>query len=196
MWAITTNLRLIALSSCQGMLEAPRTKTPSVSLPTPFICTRNSVLILRDASDSPSPRVPQSESTSSMKIMAGLFSRAILNNCLTSLYKNVNKRALLCCYPNVLHWPLTLTHPFRYQIRRGYRKEGAVGLRSYSFCQKRFTSSWRSVQKNTSPWYTFSSKQMRKLDGQDDSFFKSFFCSVQSGNIIPTNIGFFRKNST
>lgn len=64
---------------------APRTNTPSESFPTPFIWTKNSVLILRDASDSPSPLVPQSESTSSMKMIAGLFSLAIVKSCFTNL---------------------------------------------------------------------------------------------------------------
>lgn len=46
---------------------------------------RNSVLILRLASLSPSPRAPARESISSIKMMAGLLSLAIWNNCLTSL---------------------------------------------------------------------------------------------------------------
>jgi hypothetical protein len=62
---------------------APSTNTPVISVPTPCICTRSSVLILLEASLSPSPRAPQSESTSSIKMMAGLESRAMLNNCLT-----------------------------------------------------------------------------------------------------------------
>lgn len=43
------------------------------------------VLIRRDASDSPSPRVPASESISSMKMIDGFASRAIWKSCLTSL---------------------------------------------------------------------------------------------------------------
>ena len=94
--------RLIAGSSCHGIFVAPSTSTPVSSLPTPCICTRlrrvhqslhiceraacthNSVLIRRDASDSPSPRVPASESTSSIKIIAGFCSLAIVKSCLTS----------------------------------------------------------------------------------------------------------------
>ncbi|KAH3664097.1 hypothetical protein OGAPHI_004811 [Ogataea philodendri] len=67
------------------MLVAPSTKTPSESLPTPFICTSSSVLILRDASDSPSPLGPHNASTSSMKIMAGFCSLAIVKSCFTNL---------------------------------------------------------------------------------------------------------------
>ena len=78
--------RLMAASNCQGILVAPKTKTPSISFPTPFICTKNSVLTRREASLSPSPREPHRESTSSIKMMAGLDSRAIWNSCLTSLY--------------------------------------------------------------------------------------------------------------
>lgn len=82
---VATCRRLIATSRAQGMLVAPRTRTPCVSLPTPFIWTRNSVLIRLDASDSPSPRVPHKESISSTKMMDGAFSRAIANSCFTRL---------------------------------------------------------------------------------------------------------------
>ena len=77
--------RLMAGSSCHGMLVAPRTRTPVSSCPTPFIWTRNSVLMRREPSDSDSLRVPARESTSSIKMMAGLFSRANSNKFLTSL---------------------------------------------------------------------------------------------------------------
>jgi hypothetical protein len=43
------------------------------------------VLIRLEASDSPSPRVPASESISSMKMIDGFASRAIWKSCLTSL---------------------------------------------------------------------------------------------------------------
>jgi hypothetical protein len=77
--------RLIALSRIHGMFVAASTSTPVSSCPTPFICTRNSVLIRRLPSLSPSPREPASESSSSMKMIDGFCSRAIWNSCLTSL---------------------------------------------------------------------------------------------------------------
>ena len=55
----------------------------------------------REASDSPSPRGPQRASTSSMKIIEGLFSRAMLNSCFTSL------------------WPYVLATGYRYSIDGG-----------------------------------------------------------------------------
>lgn len=87
------------------MLVAPRTSTPVSSFPTPLIyirsafcivclrrhlavvltCTRNSVFILLLASDSPSPLVPVNESISSIKMIAGFCSRAMVKSCLTSL---------------------------------------------------------------------------------------------------------------
>ena len=85
MCTLLWNRRRMAASSCHGIFVAPSIRTPFESLPTPSICTSNSVLIRRDASDSPSPRGPQRASTSSMNMMAGLFSRAMLNNCFTSL---------------------------------------------------------------------------------------------------------------
>lgn len=51
----------------------------------PSICTRNSVLIRRADSLSPSFRDPHNESTSSMKMMAGRFSRAISKRLRTNL---------------------------------------------------------------------------------------------------------------
>ncbi len=69
------------------MFVAPSTRTPVSSCPTPFICTRNSVLILLEPSDSDSLRVPASESISSMKIIAGFDSRASSKRFLTNLQK-------------------------------------------------------------------------------------------------------------
>ena len=63
---------------------APSTKTPSMLLPTPYICTRNSVFILLEESFSPSERDPHRESTSSMNIIEGFFSLAIVNSYLMS----------------------------------------------------------------------------------------------------------------
>lgn len=78
-----SNLLRIAESSCQGRLVAPSTRMPSMSLPTPSICTRNSVLTLLDASFSPSPLAPQSESISSIKTIEGLLDLAISKRDLT-----------------------------------------------------------------------------------------------------------------
>ena len=78
-------LRLMALSNCQGIFVAPKTRTPVSSCPTPFICTKNSVLILRDPSDSDSLRELAKESISSMKIIAGFDSRANWNRFFTNL---------------------------------------------------------------------------------------------------------------
>ena len=66
----------MAASSTQGMFVAPSTRMRSLSLPTPCICTRNSVLMRRADSDSLSERDEHSESTSSMKMIDGAFSRA------------------------------------------------------------------------------------------------------------------------
>lgn len=65
------------------------------TLPTPCICTRNSVLMRRALSFSPELRDEQRESISSMKIIAGFFSRAISNKLRTSL-SHSNARGLLC----------------------------------------------------------------------------------------------------
>mmetsp|Transcript_20409 Transcript_20409/g.60851 ORF Transcript_20409/g.60851 Transcript_20409/m.60851 type:complete len:225 (+) Transcript_20409:569-1243(+) len=69
--------RRMAGSSSQGMFVAPSTSRPSVRVATPCICTRNSVLMRRVASDSPSDREPHMESISSMKMMACSSLRAI-----------------------------------------------------------------------------------------------------------------------
>lgn len=74
----------MAVSKHQGILVAPRTSTLSLSLPTPCICTRNSVLTRRADSDSLSLRDEQSESTSSMKMILGFCARASSNKFFTS----------------------------------------------------------------------------------------------------------------
>ena len=61
------------------------TNLPLLSSPTPYICTKNSVFTLRLASFSPSDRFPHKESISSMKIIEGFFSRAIVNSVLINL---------------------------------------------------------------------------------------------------------------
>mmetsp|Transcript_82686 Transcript_82686/g.145928 ORF Transcript_82686/g.145928 Transcript_82686/m.145928 type:complete len:318 (-) Transcript_82686:607-1560(-) len=80
-----SNRRRMAASISQGVLVAPSTRMPSCVLPTPCICTRNSVLMRRALSFSPELRDEQRESISSMKIIAGFFSRAISNKLRTSL---------------------------------------------------------------------------------------------------------------
>jgi hypothetical protein len=84
-YILFSNLLLIAESSSQGTLVAPNTKIPSLSNPTPCIYTRNSVFILLEVSFSPSLLLPQSESTSSIKITEGFFSLAISKRFFTSL---------------------------------------------------------------------------------------------------------------
>mmetsp|Transcript_42512 Transcript_42512/g.51619 ORF Transcript_42512/g.51619 Transcript_42512/m.51619 type:complete len:255 (+) Transcript_42512:897-1661(+) len=83
MYIRLSNRLLTAWSSIYGILVAPNTSTLSLLFPTPCICTRNSVLIRLAASLSLSPLALQRESNSSMKIIAGLFSRAIANRLLT-----------------------------------------------------------------------------------------------------------------
>eukprot|EP00659_Diplonema_papillatum_P016587 gene16586-biopygen16724 len=68
--------RRIALSSCHGKFVAASTRTPESSLPTPCIWTKNSVFTRWADSLSFDPRAEQSESISSTKMIAGLFSRA------------------------------------------------------------------------------------------------------------------------
>merc|ERR1719378_850861 len=80
-----SNLLLMAESSTHGIFVAPRTRIPSLSTPTPCICTRNSVLIRLADSLSLSLRDEHNESTSSINIMEGLCSRAIWKSVFTSL---------------------------------------------------------------------------------------------------------------
>lgn len=75
----------MAESRAQGRFVAPSTKTPLSSFPTPYISTKNYVLTLEEASFPPPPPpslLPVIESTSSIKIMEGFFSLAILNRVL------------------------------------------------------------------------------------------------------------------
>ncbi|KAK4119813.1 hypothetical protein N657DRAFT_580881 [Parathielavia appendiculata] len=80
--------RRTAGSSDHGRLVAARTSTPELFLPTPSICTRNSVFMRAVCSLLPPglpSRLPQRASISLMKMMAGFFSRASSNSCRTSL---------------------------------------------------------------------------------------------------------------
>mmetsp|Transcript_13671 Transcript_13671/g.32959 ORF Transcript_13671/g.32959 Transcript_13671/m.32959 type:complete len:257 (+) Transcript_13671:881-1651(+) len=80
-----SNRRRTAWSNWYGVLVAASTSTRPPSLPTPCICTKISVLMRRLASLSPpSPREPHSASISSMKMMLGLWSRAIEKSWFTS----------------------------------------------------------------------------------------------------------------
>mmetsp|Transcript_63686 Transcript_63686/g.127952 ORF Transcript_63686/g.127952 Transcript_63686/m.127952 type:complete len:232 (+) Transcript_63686:139-834(+) len=79
-----SNRRRMAGSSSHGTLVAPSTSSPSIWVDTPCICTRNSVLTLREDSDSPSDRDPHMESISSMKMMACSSARASSNKFFTS----------------------------------------------------------------------------------------------------------------
>mmetsp|Transcript_29112 Transcript_29112/g.95031 ORF Transcript_29112/g.95031 Transcript_29112/m.95031 type:complete len:278 (+) Transcript_29112:536-1369(+) len=77
--------RRTAWSRLYGVLVAASTNTCFRSFPTPCICTKISVLMRRAASLSPdSPRAPHSESISSMKMIDGACSLAIVNSWFTS----------------------------------------------------------------------------------------------------------------
>mmetsp|Transcript_12141 Transcript_12141/g.21592 ORF Transcript_12141/g.21592 Transcript_12141/m.21592 type:complete len:261 (-) Transcript_12141:158-940(-) len=76
--------RRMAGSSSHGTLVAPSTSKPSIVLLTPCICTRNSVLMRREDSDSPSERLPHMESISSINMIACSSARESSNSVLTS----------------------------------------------------------------------------------------------------------------
>lgn len=75
----------MAESNYHGVLVAPNTNKPSLLLPTPYIYTKNSVMTLLDASDWFPSLLPHIESISSMNIIEGFFSLAIVNNYFMSL---------------------------------------------------------------------------------------------------------------
>lgn len=67
-----------------SVTNLPNTRIPSLSFPTPCICTKNSVLIRLALSLSVSDREEHRESTSSIKMMLGLCCRASSNKFLTN----------------------------------------------------------------------------------------------------------------
>ncbi len=122
----------------------------------PCICTRNSVLILRAASLSFSFLDPQSESTSSMKMMDGLCWRARSNRFFTSLENNSNatvQRGLQFTYTDGLkNSLLALAEPLRHEVRGRHGEEGGViGLGGHSFGQIRLACAGGAEQKNAPP---------------------------------------------
>mmetsp|Transcript_13376 Transcript_13376/g.40499 ORF Transcript_13376/g.40499 Transcript_13376/m.40499 type:complete len:228 (-) Transcript_13376:225-908(-) len=76
--------RRMAASISHGTLVAPSTKSPSFCCATPCIWIKNSVLMRRVASDSPSEREPHMLSISSMKMMAWSSALASVKSCFTS----------------------------------------------------------------------------------------------------------------
>ena len=87
-YSFLTRRLLTASSRSSGLFVAPIIKILASSpakVFAPSNCTKNSVLILLDVSFSPSLLLPHRESTSSMKIIAGLFYLASWKSCLTSL---------------------------------------------------------------------------------------------------------------
>ena len=107
MYTLFSNRLLMAESSSHGTLVAPKTRTSPEECPTPSICTKNSVLIRLDESASPSECNPQSESTSSIKIIAGRIlvhssNRVTLERSETAL------QAISCISAFILYiWPFT-----------------------------------------------------------------------------------------
>lgn len=129
----------MAGSSSHGTLVAPKTKTPSCEVPIPCICTRNSVLILRVESLSPSERFEHNESISSIKMMDGFFCRANSNRFFTSLYVSSVSQATVRSHNRLL---FTFSLPFRNQCGRRNRKKGRVCFGCNCFGQVWFPCSW------------------------------------------------------
>lgn len=196
---------------------APRTRTPSISLPTPFICTKNSVLTRRDASESPSPRVPHNESTSSIKIIAGLFSLAIWNSCLTNrsdspihfetksedeTEKKVELASVATAFAkndfpvpggpyNKIPFHGTL---FPMVVKHAKKRQKKRQRSVFLFCHVVstavslfFLSSLTLIQSFPS---FHTSKEVRKLNGENNSLLERFLGSIQSCNIRPLHIRF------
>ena len=48
-----------------------------------------------------------------------------------------------------------------------------------------FASPGRPVQQQPTPGLPLASEELRKLDGQDDSFLQGILCCLQPSNIVP-----------
>lgn len=90
--------------------------------------------------------------------------------------------------------PLRLSHPLGHQVTTGHTKESALGLCRDRLCQKRLSRSRRSVEQDTPPWRPLASKELRKLDGQDDCLLERFLGLGETGHIVPLDIGRFRQD--
>lgn len=155
----------------------------------------------RDASDSPSPRVPHSESISSMKMIDGACSRAIANNCLTSLCVADHRRCgqHLVVRPRKLgkksttsrgcYAPFTLTHPLADQVRRTDAEEGTLGLCGDCLGEETLSSPGRTVQEDAAPRCPLAGKEVRELDREDDGFFQGLLGLFETGNVFPPDVG-------
>ena len=153
----------MAESSAHGIFVAARTRMPSVSLPTPFICTKISVLIRLDASLSESFRLPQRESISSIKMIDGFCSRAIAKSCLMVLFMPDlgGVFSLTDSKKKEKDVPFTFAEEFGNEIGRRDGEEGGVCLGGDRFGQKRFTSS-RRLYATSAPYRLTQSREKKQ----------------------------------
>lgn len=169
------------------------------------------VLILLDASDSPSPLVPASESISSMKMIDGLASRAISNSCLTSL--QARERSTVASVnssrfeppppfpsPSIAaetisnNSPLRLSHPLAHKVTTTNAEERALRLGRDGLREETLSRPWRSVKKDALPWRPLAGEEVRKLDGKDDGFLEGLLGLLETGDVGPEDVRGFRED--
>lgn len=131
--------------------------------PSPCICTRNSVLILRAASLSFSLLEPHKESISSMKMMAGLFSRANENRFFTNLVRGTERRKTLktvylftmfqgCMSDEHRALLFTFAQPLGHEVGGGDGEEGGIiGFCGHRLGKVGLPCSWRTEEKDPPP---------------------------------------------
>lgn len=183
------NLLLIAASMLQGIFVVPKTKIPLSFVPTPSICTKNSFITwIEESFLSPPERSPHKASISSMKMIAGLLSRASPKSDLMSLF--IVEKKLLCRLSNV----------FRNQVRRGNGQKCAVGFSSAGFCKECLSCTRGlkmkienySIKKNSFPGFNpVLLKNVGESGGHDNCFLEGGFRVGQSSYIFPFNVWLF-----
>jgi len=92
--------------------------------------------------------------------------------------------------PSQAHYsPLRLSHPLGHEVRTRHGEERALGLGRDRLGEERFTCSGRSVEEDTAPRGTLAGEELGKLDGKNDRLLERLLGLLETGDIVPTDVG-------
>ena len=92
--------------------------------------------------------------------------------------------------------PFRVSLPFTDQITRTDTKERALGFRCDGFREVGFTSTWWTIQEDTSPRRALSREKVREFNGKNDSFLQGSFGALKTGDVVPLHVGFLGEDGT
>ena len=126
-----------------------------------------------------------------MKMMDGLFSRAMAKSCLTSLYPGKVQGVSLGA--NKWDWgvnrPLALSHPLAHEIRTADAEKGALGLGRHRLGQVALAGAGGPVEQDALPGLALALEQVGELDGQQDGLLEGLLGALEPGHVVPLDVG-------